>query len=182
MIFTVSADAPFSSYSPNDIPYKDSKLSISFETQEMMEETLILLRFNCPDPTCDYIATGWNDLKLHGRGVHGRLMWYVCCLWRSENLCLHSNTTLTSDICLRQKKVFSHEHVLYPPNLLPIHLPSVPHRGPKQAPPTQQIEGGIHPLCEFCRECFFGDDELYSHMRERHEECFICKRNEVRDQ
>ncbi|EIM89639.1 uncharacterized protein STEHIDRAFT_51279 [Stereum hirsutum FP-91666 SS1] len=161
VIFTVSADAPFSSYSPNDIPYKDSKLSISFETQEMMEETLILLRFNCPDLTCDYIATGWNDLKLHGRGVHGRLM---------------------CDICLRQKKVFSHEHVLYPPNLLPIHLPSVPHRGLKQAPPTQQIEGGIHPLCEFCRECFFGDDELYSHMRERHEECFICKRNEVRDQ
>ena len=59
------------------IPYKDSKLSISFETQEMMEETLILLRFNCPDPECDYIGTGWNDLKLHTRGVHGKLMWSV---------------------------------------------------------------------------------------------------------
>ena len=43
-------------------------------------------------------------------------------------------------------------------------------------------EGGVHPLCQFCRECFFGDDELYAHMRERHEECFICKRNGVRDQ
>ncbi|EDR15888.1 uncharacterized protein LACBIDRAFT_301307 [Laccaria bicolor S238N-H82] len=44
---------------------------------------------------------------------------------------------------------------------------------------ASQIEGGIHPLCEFCRKCFFNGDELYSHMRKKHEE---CKRNEVRDQ
>ena len=42
----------------------------------MMEETLILLRFNCPDGSCDYIAGGWGDLKLHVRGAHGNLMWY----------------------------------------------------------------------------------------------------------
>lgn len=42
----------------------------------MMEETLILLRFNCPDGSCDYIANGWSDLRLHVRGVHGNLMWY----------------------------------------------------------------------------------------------------------
>jgi hypothetical protein len=42
-----------------------------------MEESLILLRFNCPDSTCDYVATGWNDLKLHARGVHGKLLWCV---------------------------------------------------------------------------------------------------------
>lgn len=41
----------------------------------MMEETLILLRFNCPDGSCDYIAGGWSDLKLHVRGAHGNLMW-----------------------------------------------------------------------------------------------------------
>jgi hypothetical protein len=46
----------------------------------------------------------------------------------------------------------------------------------------EPIDGGVHPLCAFCKECFFGDDELYAHMRERHEECFVCKRNEVRDQ
>nr|VWO98916.1 Reducing polyketide synthase FUB1 (EC (Fusaric acid biosynthesis protein 1) [Ganoderma boninense] len=48
VIFTTSADALWASYTPETIPYKDAKLSISFETQEMMEETLILLRFNCP--------------------------------------------------------------------------------------------------------------------------------------
>lgn len=86
-----------------------------------------------------------------------------------------------SDLCIRSKKVFAHEHALYPPNVLPSHLPSIPHRSNKQ-PLKEPIEGGTHPLCAFCRECFFDDDELFVHMRERHEECFICKRNEVRDQ
>ena len=86
-----------------------------------------------------------------------------------------------SDLCIRSKKVFAHEHALYPPNVLPLHLPSVPHR-PSKHPLKDPIEGGVHPLCAFCRECFFSDDELFVHMRERHEECFICKRNEVRDQ
>lgn len=76
MIFTTSPNAKFASFTPKDIPYKDSKLSIFFETQEMMEESLILLRFNCPDGSCDYIGSGWEDLKLHVRAIHGHLMWY----------------------------------------------------------------------------------------------------------
>ncbi|KAF9242003.1 hypothetical protein BU15DRAFT_72940 [Melanogaster broomeanus] len=160
LIFTSSPDALFSSYTPDSIPHKDPKLSIFFETVDMMEETLILLRFNCPDPECDYTASGWGDLKLHTRALHGKMM---------------------CDLCIRFKKVFAHEHALYPPNVLPLHLPSMHHRLSKQMP-KEPIEGGIHPICEFCRECFFGDDELFVHMRERHEECFICKRNEVRDQ
>lgn len=78
MVFTTSPTATFKSFTPNDIPYKDAKLSIFFETQEMMEDTLILLRYNCPDGSCDYIAGGWGDLKLHVRGAHGNLMWYEC--------------------------------------------------------------------------------------------------------
>ncbi|RXW12973.1 hypothetical protein EST38_g12882 [Candolleomyces aberdarensis] len=106
VIFTASPDAPYDSYPSESIPHKDPKLSIIFETQEIMEETLILLRFNCPDSACDYIGNGWGDLKLHVRATHGKLLW----------------------------------------------------------------------------ECFFSVDEIYPHMRERHEECFICKRNDVRDQ
>lgn len=64
-----------------------------------------------------------------------------------------------------------------------MHLPSMNHRHQNsKVLPNEQIEGGIHPLCEFCRECFVDDDELFKHMREKHEECFVCKRNEVRDQ
>lgn len=89
----------------------------------------------------------------------------------------------SSDLCIRFKKVFAHEHILYHPSQLPIHLPSIPRRNVnKNALQDQNVEGGIHPLCQFCRECFFGDDELFAHMREKHEECFICKRNGVRDQ
>lgn len=160
VIYTTSDDAEFTSFDLESMMFKDTKLSIYFETREMMEETLILLRFNCPDPDCDYIGNGWGDLKLHVRATHGK---FIC------------------DLCIRSKKVFSHEHALYAPNLLPVHLPSM-QRQSRASVPKDQIEGGVHPLCEFCRECFFDDDGLYSHMREKHEECFICKRNEVRDQ
>ena len=79
--------------------------------------------------------------------------------------------------------IYGHEHALYTPNILAMHLPSIPHRSRGEKPlPKEQIEGGIHPICEFDKQCFFGDDELYAHMRERHEECFLCKRNEIRDQ
>jgi hypothetical protein len=33
-----------------------------------------------------------------------------------------------------------------------------------------------HPLCGFCGERFYGDDELYVHCRAKHERCFICDR------
>ncbi|KAJ7065851.1 hypothetical protein C8F01DRAFT_1126790 [Mycena amicta] len=169
MVITTSPDAVFTAFNTASMPHKDAKLSMFFETQEMMEETLLLLRFNCPDPECDFIGNGWGDIKLHVRASHGRLM---------------------CDLCIRQKKVFAHEHTLYPPNILPLHLPSMltnarpGARGGKgkDTNEQQQIEGGVHPLCEFCRECFFGDDEMYRHMRETHEECFICKRNDVPDQ
>ncbi|KAI0247918.1 hypothetical protein BJV78DRAFT_856343 [Lactifluus subvellereus] len=159
VIFTASSDAPFSSYILENIPSKDERLEILFETQEMMQDSLVLLRLNCPDSSCEYTATGWNDLKLHARGIHDK---FIC------------------DLCIRHKKVFSHEHALYTPPQYSTHLPSLPRRQQKGVP-KDQVEGGIHPLCEFCRECFFGDDELYAHMRHAHEECFICKRNEIRD-
>ncbi|KAF8266463.1 hypothetical protein EI94DRAFT_1733029 [Lactarius quietus] len=136
-----------------------SRPGISFETQDMMQESLLLLRFNCPDSSCEYIATGWNDLKLHVRSTHGKFM---------------------CDLCIHHKKVFPHEHALYTSPQLFTHLPSMQRRQQKSAP-KDQVEGGVHPLCEFCRECVFGDDELYTHMRHTHEECFICKRNEIRD-
>jgi len=75
LIFTLLPDKDFESFTPEDIPFKDNKLSISFETQEMMEESLILLRFNCPDSSCDFIAHGWGDLKMHVRATHGKAIW-----------------------------------------------------------------------------------------------------------
>ena len=75
VIFTVSPDKPYTEYDVENMPFKDVKQSILFETQEMMEETMILLRFNCPDNDCAFIGRNWNDLKAHVRAVHGKLMW-----------------------------------------------------------------------------------------------------------
>ncbi|THH11849.1 hypothetical protein EW145_g384 [Phellinidium pouzarii] len=162
VIFTTSPTTQFDEFKQDVMNFKDAKLSIVFETQEMMEDTLILLRFNCPDEECAFIAKGWNDLKVHARAMHGKV------------LC---------DICIRFKKVFAHEHTLYTPAQFQVHMPSLSQRSNKLTNKDKdKVEGGIHPLCEFCRECFFGTDEIFSHMRERHEECFICKRQEIRDQ
>lgn len=75
VVFTTSPDTAYQTYDRESMTLKDEKLDILFETQEMMEETLILLRFNCPDSACDYIAKGWSDLKLHVRATHNKLMW-----------------------------------------------------------------------------------------------------------
>ncbi|KAF4615447.1 hypothetical protein D9613_002504 [Agrocybe pediades] len=158
VVFTLLPDALFATYNLDQM-LKDNRLSAYFESQEMMDEALLLLRFNCADKDCDYIGNGWADLRLHSRATHGKLM---------------------CDLCIRHKKVFCHEHTLYTASALSAHLPSMNYR-PGKAPPKEIPEGGIHPFCAFCRECYFGDDELYAHMREKHEECFICKRNEIKD-
>lgn len=75
VVFTTSEETLFSEFNTEEMVYRDDRLSIVFETEEMMEETLILLRFNCPDTDCDYIAKGWADLKLHVRANHNKLMW-----------------------------------------------------------------------------------------------------------
>ena len=96
------------------------------------------------------------------------------------------NQYLESDTknCLH-RKIFAHEHALYTHAQLGAHLPSYRRHGhgPKDSKfKAQDVDGGIHPFCDFCRESYFGDDELYAHMRERHEECFICKSNDIRHQ
>lgn len=39
-----------------------------------------------------------------------------------------------------------------------------------------------HPICEFCKLHFYGDDELYVHLRDKHFRCDICLRQDPRSQ
>jgi hypothetical protein len=39
-----------------------------------------------------------------------------------------------------------------------------------------------HPDCVFCATHFYSYDELYSHCREAHEQCFLCQRAHIRNQ
>ncbi|SPO30149.1 uncharacterized protein UTRI_05988 [Ustilago trichophora] len=136
LIFTSSSTKSFSDFKPSDIPYTDKKLPISFETKQALEETVLLLRYNCPDPNCDVACTGWKDFKAHTRREHNRL---VC------------------QLCITNKKIFAHEHTLHTEHSLAAH------------------EKSEHRLCEYDRLLFYSDDELFAHMRDKHEQCHICK-------
>ena len=39
---------------------------------------------------------------------------------------------------------------------------------------------GGHPMCEFCKSPFYGDNELYTHMTREHFSCHICQRYSAR--
>lgn len=116
-----------------------------------MEDTILLLRYNCPDGDCDVACLGWPDLHRHVRAVH------------HKKIC---------DLCSRHKKVFTHEHELFTDQELNKHM----RKGDDNPGAIDQSGFKGHPECGFCRQRFYGDDELYVHCREKHERCFICDR------
>ena len=119
---------------------------------------MLLLRYNCPDLTCDIACWGWPDLHRHVKNVHHKV------------LC---------DLCTRNKKVFTHEHELFTIQELRKHEKF----GDDNPGAVDQSGFKGHPECGFCRERFYGDDELYSHCRDKHEKCHICdRRNNGREQ
>lgn len=91
--------------------------------------------------------------------------------WRfheaSTNLLSHE-----SDLCTRNKKVFTHEHELFTAAELRKHERT----GDDQPAALNQTGFRGHPECGFCRQRFYGSDELYVHCREKHERCHICDR------
>ena len=102
----------------------------------------------------------------HAHVVRGGLMCLV--LWM-----LTRQLITSSDLCTRYKKIFTHEHSLYTQATLQRHYKS-------GDPDDPSFKG--HPECGFCKISFYGDDELYSHCREQHEQCFLCQRAGIRNQ
>ncbi|KAI1318761.1 hypothetical protein EDD11_005832 [Mortierella claussenii] len=161
MIFTRDAEKPFQNYDLKAMAFFDRKLNVYFEDQEMYEDTMVLLRFNCPDPTCEVACPdGWNQLKSHVKKIH-KLM-----------LC---------DLCVRHKKVFAHEHNLMTASQLMRHFKN---GDSGQANQNSAEPSGFrgHPECGFCKESFYGDDELFEHCKKNHEQCFLCLRRNIRHQ
>ncbi|GEM11881.1 zinc finger protein [Rhodotorula toruloides] len=146
------------------------KLGILFESRAQLDDTLSLLRFNCPykpnhsDPVsaapdspaeaCPHILSGWSDLKRHVRSSH--------------------HCTLC-DLCCSNKKIFAHEHELFA-----MSAGGDP-RGRKETELDLHLETQ-HSMCGFCKRWFYDSDGLYKHCREHHEECFICVRQGIRHQ
>ncbi|KAJ9396365.1 hypothetical protein DTO282F9_6663 [Paecilomyces variotii] len=151
VIFTDDPLKRYNEFNESDFVRKDDNLGIKYEKDEIFEDTVLLLRYNCPDEDCDVACLGWPDLHRHVKTKHGKVM---------------------CDLCTRNKKVFTHEHQLFTTAELRKHEKYGDNK------PGEVNQSGFrgHPECGFCRQRFYGDDELYAHCRDKHERCHICDR------
>jgi hypothetical protein len=156
------------------------QLGVLFETRAQLDDTLSLLRFNCPykpglsdpgsaapdDPAeaCQHILAGWSDLKRHVRSSH--------------------HCTLC-DLCCSNKKIFTHEHELFAmsnPNANGGGGGHHQQQGRRKGTELDHHLEKEHSMCGFCKRWFYDSDGLYKHCREQHEECFICTKQGIRHQ
>ncbi|XVE73512.1 hypothetical protein DITRI_Ditri11bG0124000 [Diplodiscus trichospermus] len=86
----------------------------------------------------------------------------------------HRHRLLMCSLCLEGRKVFICEQKLYTRAQLNQHI----NTGDSEVDGTESERGGFmgHPMCEFCKTPFYGDNELYSHMSTEHYTCHICER------
>ncbi|KAH0556089.1 hypothetical protein GP486_005977 [Trichoglossum hirsutum] len=151
VIFTDEASKRFEDFTQSDFVKQDDNLGIKYENADIFEDTVLLLRYNCPDPECDIACLGWPDLHRHVKSAHQKVM---------------------CDLCTRNKKVFTHEHDLFTVSELRKHE----RFGDDNPGAVDQSGFKGHPECKFCRQRFYGDDELYEHCRDKHERCYLCDR------
>ena len=158
VIFTDESNKRYEDFAESDFDESDEALGIKYENKDIHADTLLLLRYNCPDATCDIACWGWPDLHRHVKSIHHKVM---------------------CDLCTRNKKVFTHEHELFTQQELRKHEKF----GDDNPGAVDQSGFKGHPECGFCRQRFYGDDELYTHCRDKHEKCHICdRRNQGRQQ
>lgn len=151
VIFSKLEDKKFTDFQESDIVSTNETLGIKFDDKAIEDDTNLLLHYNCPDKDCTRACRGWPDLHHHVRTAHERV------------LC---------DLCVRNKKVFTHEHTLFTTQELRKHERT----GDDQ--PGSENQSGFkgHPECGFCRQRFYSSDELFTHCRDKHERCHICDR------
>ncbi|KAI8349652.1 hypothetical protein EDC96DRAFT_520018 [Choanephora cucurbitarum] len=157
VVFTQDSEKAYESYKRQDTPYYDRKYDIRFETEAMFQEAKVILQYNCPEQECEEAFVNWNELKRHVKQAHER----VCC-----------------DLCLRNKKIFSHEHTLYTQAQLQKHY----REGDGSFKKDDETGFTGHPECVFCKTRFYGPDELYEHCRDKHEQCHLCVRHGIQHQ
>ncbi|TVY41492.1 E3 ubiquitin-protein ligase hel2 [Lachnellula cervina] len=150
VIFTDDATKLYEDFKDSDIA-STGNFGIRYETPDMMEDTRLLLQYNCPDNDCDVACLSWPDLHKHVRTQH------------HKKIC---------DLCSRHKKVFTHEHEL----LTDAELQKHNRKGDDNPGAIDQSGFKGHPMCDICKTRYYSDDELFVHCRDSHEKCFICER------
>ena len=151
VIFTDDQIKHYEDFVDQDFEKTDEVLGIKYQKTEIFDDTVLLLRYNCPEEQCEAACFGWPDLHRHVRNDHHKVM---------------------CDLCTRNKKVFTHEHELFANQELRKHE----RFGDDNPGAVDQSGFKGHPECGFCRQRFYGDDELFTHCREKHERCHICDR------
>ena len=151
VIFTDDQTKRYEDFVDQDFEQTDEGLGIKFQKQEIYADTFLLLRYNCPEENCEEACYGWPGLHKHVRNIHHKIM---------------------CDLCTRNKKVFTHEHELFTTQQLRKHE----RFGDDNPGAIDQSGFRGHPECGFCKMRFYGDDELFTHCREKHERCHICDR------
>ncbi|KAJ8099371.1 hypothetical protein POJ06DRAFT_256795 [Lipomyces tetrasporus] len=172
IIFTIDNAKKYEDYTEGDIACSDNKLGIDFDRREIMDDVRRLQRFNCPDPNCDQVCTGWADLRRHVTEVHKK---YMC------------------QLCTRNKKVFIYEHKLYSHKALLRHERVGDEDGFTGHPECQFCKTRFyssdelrvhyreqHERCHICDQRLTGNsepqyflnyDSLEKHFRDQH---FLC--------
>ncbi|CAL0308514.1 unnamed protein product [Lupinus luteus] len=86
----------------------------------------------------------------------------------------HRHKLHMCSLCLEGRKIFICEQKLYTRAQLNQHIST----GDSVVDGSESERGGFmgHPMCEFCRTPFYGDNELYTHMSTEHYTCHICQR------
>ncbi|PTB39109.1 uncharacterized protein TrAFT101_008093 [Trichoderma asperellum] len=155
VIFTDDAEKRFEDYTDKDFTTTDTNIGIKYTNEDIVGDTVLLLRYNCPDESCDFAGLGWADLHRHVKSAHHKRM---------------------CDLCTRNKKVFTHEHELFGDKELEKHM----RHGDDKPGAADQTGFKGHPLCGFCGQRFYDDDKLFEHCRMKHERCFLCDRRDSR--
>lgn len=144
LIFTDKFDHQFADFTPRDFAKTSEEYGIAFTSEEVYTATLQLLKYNCPFG--DVADKDFESFKKY-----------------NEHLKTSHNKTICM-ICANNKKAFPSELKIFTPNQLRNHQSRGDSNGFKG-----------HPMCGFCTgQRFYSDDELYVHMRDRHERCHIC--------
>ncbi|KAG7561768.1 Zinc finger RING-type [Arabidopsis thaliana x Arabidopsis arenosa] len=88
----------------------------------------------------------------------------------------HKHKLHMCGLCLEGRKIFICEQKLYTRAQLNQHI----HTGDSEVDGSESERGGFagHPMCEFCRNPFYGDNELYTHMSTEHYTCHLCQRSQ----
>ena len=162
LIFT---DNPPASHKYSDVPRSsiissNSKYGLEFTSKKVEQETFELLQYRCPVKDCHQeekdgktddkeprapVFTTFKGLNQHVRDAHNK----VYC-----------------QLCGKFKKAFISELPLYTTRELHIHES-------KGLSNEEGFKG--HPMCKFCSgQRFYSEDELFIHMREKHERCQVC--------